>query len=248
MDDDSGASITCCVNPSKVYAKELAESRRRQDAPRLYRSDPRSENDSTTDAESIEETSNETGQSTPRAQRTGRSIRSDEDDNDMTPRKAQPKSDPRLWIYRYKSPPRPLPAARPATSFSIPSFTVPLYKEGTILRITGKIFINASRGNERQLEASSVECVYEPGYVLGKRIYREKGNKYAEWHHTVKCRKKRIEYTDREKVRELIGLVEARSGVSLDASRSGMSNVTSADVAMQDDTTMVSTRRQCGSA
>lgn len=104
------------------------------------------------------------------------------------------------------------------------------------MRIIGKIFINTSRGNERQLEASSIECAYEPGYISGKRMHKEKGNKYAEWHHTVKCRKKRLEYGDKDRVRELIGFSD-NTGTAIKASNT---HSISEDVTMLEDSTLVS--------
>lgn len=123
--------------------------------------------------------------STPRAGgRTSRRNDEGEELDESTPRKTEikPKFDPRLWIYRYKAPPQP---AAPRASV-VPTFEVPLYKEGTIVRIVGKIFSNTTRGYERQIEVSSIEPVYEPGYVNQyRRKVQPKGNKYAEWHHAV---------------------------------------------------------------
>lgn len=230
VDDDSGASITCCVNPSKVYANELSASRDRQ-ASFHPCSSRNGDADSTASSgyDSTQEHDNE--QATPRVLRT-RQAGPLVEENDSTPRsRVEPKSDPRLWIYRYKSPPHPLPPRSKSSSTTLP-FNVPVYKEGTVVRIIGKIFTNATRGNERQLEASSIECLYEPGYILGKRIYQEKGNKYAEWHHTVKSKKKRLEYGDRQRVREIIGF-----GPSNDVnSTSSIVQAMSEDVTMQDDT------------
>lgn len=226
------------MNPSRVYAKELSECRNQQasSASSTSSSDSsHSENESSRSTSSrYASIENETNQTTPRA------LRGSSDRNKHTIEdEGERKRDPRLWIYRYKSPPRPVPPQTKPTATSSPSFTVPVYKEGTIVRIIGKIFINTSRGNERQIEASSIECLYEPSYIIGRRIYKEKGNKYAEWHHTVNCRKKRLEYKDREKVRELIGFTDGNTGYANQSNSQSMSQ----DVTMQDDSMVSSPQK-----
>jgi hypothetical protein len=199
VDDDSGASITCCVNPSKVYAKEISASRR-QERETLQRQASTSQGD-TTRQEALEDgqDDDEDMSTTPRASTSMRTSLGNLD----SPQPQKTKSDPRLWIYRYKSPPRPvLRKANPVT----PTFEIPVYNEGAVIRIVGKIFVNPARGNERQIEASSVECLYEPEYRMGRRKIPAKGNKYAEWHHTVRCKKARKDCQDRQKVRVIIGL------------------------------------------
>lgn len=241
MDDESGASITCCVNPAKVYAREISDSKRRQAS---YHSSRRNghaiaEGYSTTDSESVEDDS--LSNATPRTSRSKRGSDDDDEDNEDTPRKvgeSKPKFDPRLWIYRYKEPPRPSPSSSTSTTSSNPSsFEIPLYKEGTILRIIGKIFLNTTRGNERQIEVSSIECVYEEGYINEyRRKVPPKGNKYVEWHHAVKCRKKRKEcFGDKEKVRAFIGFGVPKERDGEESLRNSQST-TMQDVTMQDVT------------
>lgn len=244
MDDDSGASITCCVNPAKVYAREISDSKRRQASCHSSRRNGHAtaEGYSTADSESREDDSS--SNSTPRASRAQRGSDDDDEDNEDTPRKvkeAKPKFDPRLWIYRYKEPPRPLPSSSTSSTYSNTSssaFEIPLYKEGTILRITGKIFINPQRGNERQIEVSSIERVYEEGYINEyKRKVPAKGNKYVEWHHAVKCKKKRKElFPDKEKVREFIGFGVPQERDGQESLRSNSRMSTSEDVTMKDVT------------
>lgn len=239
MDDDSGASITCCVNPAKVYAREISDFKRRLASFHCPRRRRNPEEYSTTDSESIEDESQET--STPRASRSKRGSDDDEEDNEDTPRsveEAKPKFDPRLWIYRYKEPPRPFPSSSTSSTSSNSSsatFEIPLYKEGTILRIIGKIFINPQRGNDRQIEVSSIECVYEEGYINEyRRKVPPRGNKYSEWHHAVKCKKKRKElFGDKEKVREFIGFGVPKRG---EESSKNSQSTTIQDATMQDVT------------
>lgn len=152
-------------------------------------------------------------------------------DPNATPRPAKPKSDPRLWMYRYKSPPRQGSTTSRLSSSSprSPTYQIPLYNEGTVLRITGKIFLNTARGNERQIEASTVEAVYEPEHRIGRKIVKETGNKYAEWHHNLKCKRKRLDFKDREKVRELIGFISNQSNPVRDG---GQSMISVGDVTM----------------
>lgn len=214
-----------------MYAKELSEARNRQASSSSSASscDSHSDNESRTTTfsnhVSLEANADE---KTPRASRApSRRDASSLDDG------GQIKRDPRLWMYRYKSPPRPTTSVDNPSKKTPSSFKVPIYKEGTIVRIIGKIFINTTRGNERQIEVSSIQSLYEPGYIIGRRIYKDRGNKYAEWHHNVKCRKKRLEYQDRERVRELIGFEsEKTNGTDLS---NCISQSICHDVTMQDD-------------
>jgi hypothetical protein len=101
-----------------------------------------------------------------------------------TPR---PTSDPRLWIYRYEKPPEPV---RLPSSSTEPS--IPILCEGTVVRVIGKIVLNAKK--ESIIDVTSITPV-------------SKEERYAEWHHAVSCRKVREQlYMSRAAVRDLLDL------------------------------------------
>lgn len=155
MDDESGGTIACQVNPPKVYAKEIVAH--------------------------------------------NRGVQDRESASSLSRLKAQqekPKSDPRLWIYRYQEPPRPALIAAASNERQKATYEPPIYIEGTLVRAVCRIVVNYKSG-ERMLEALSAEAI--DTRAAGSR------EKYAEWHHAREAMRLRREvYNNREQVRKVM--------------------------------------------
>lgn len=105
-----------------------------------------------------------------------------------------PKSDPRLWVYRYTAPPAVPPAARKGKPDAPAHFVPPIHAEGSLVRIIGNISVNPKNG-ERQLDA----------YRIDRIDTADPANRYAEWHHQREARRLMREvYSRRDRVLDFI--------------------------------------------
>ena len=153
MDDESGATISCQVNPAKVYAAQLVAHRAALKAD-----------------EAISSPTSPTGTES-----------------------TETRSDPRLWIYRYKEPPRP-PIKRIQRVSK--TYEPPIYTEGTLVRAICKIVTNYKSG-DRMLEAIAMDAIDVRA--------NEGKEKYAEWHHAREAmRLQREIYGNREEVGKIL--------------------------------------------
>ena len=84
-----------------------------------------------------------------------------------------PASDPRLWVYRYSKPPPPIKTINQRFT---PTLKVPLYEEGTVVRITGSIVLSPKNQWERQIDVKTLVPI------------EGTAAKYAEHHHAIAVR------------------------------------------------------------
>lgn len=149
----------------------------------------------------------------------------------------QEQSDPRLWIYRYKEPPPPVSVHVPRPVTTNP---VPIYEDGTVLRITGNIVRNPKVWEERQIDAKTVTVIANDQA------------RYVEWHHTVAVRNaKRDLYHKSTAVAQLLdldGSTEAQR-MALDdrtSSKPSSSDSSASQITTNDKTTIVDSSTASG--